>query len=900
MPKTLAFLPIFILCMTTIMGCGHTTKLQSKNSDDTRPTFRSETPALEEGYAKLRKQQISDVSYHLDVDLTGKIQFKGTTTLNFEFHDVGSSPLTIDFDSGEILEAQLNGQSIETQYERWFITIPSTNLKPGRNALTIRYQKPYSNTGNGLHQYIDAKTQRRYVYTNFEPYNANKLFPHFDQPNIKATYNLKVKAPSDWEVISARRESNTTQNATHTEWKFPETLAFSSYLFPLHAGPYVKWESDGKIPLRLFARPEIQDKINTEDWFPYTKQLFAFFETYYDSPYPFEKYDQIVVPEFNAGAMENVGAVTFNESLIRSKNKTQEETLTLTYVIAHEMAHMWFGNLVTMDWWDDLWLNESFATYMGMLAVAEATDIEGVWDVFYTKGKRGAYHADQLPTTHPVSMPINTTAEAFANFDRITYSKGASILKQLPFYIGDEAFRAGIANYLTNHSYDNARFEDFIRSLEASSAQDLSSWSDKWLKSAGLNTIQAEFRCKHETLTSLKLRQSAPQEHPTLREQKVKISLIAFDKTGQANETVFTAKYAGKSTAIKVPNNHACPDLVYPNVQDMGYVKVLLDSKSQNTLRSHLHAVDNDLLRTMLWDSVWDGVLDFETPILKYIDFVSANIEKETNLKSINRISSNMIRAYSFISRLEVSNPENAKDYRNARRNIEKLFLSLLQNAAPGSDEQKHHFKNWVKVSHTAPPLDQIADILTRENAIETIDLDRLDIKGLDIDQNLRWQMLLTLNKHGHQKAKTLTENERQRDKSNQGKLMALASQSVRPDERQKRQDLTSFIDPLSTRNLNDNRTIIQHLFPSSQLQLQKQLLDTIIEIGEKAKDLQPEMFMSQYSRLFLGYCSQKSIDKITRYIEALDKKHVALLKGLRAANHENVTCVTLGKSHEQ
>ncbi len=879
---------IFVICV--LSACDRSTEkytqdsIEGKHSDMRQSAFgrRENSPGLSESYAAFRKKQIADIHYEIDVDVNRAQSFMGRVGIHFDYTNVNNMPVTVDFDAGEISSVLVNGKEVTWTYDQWFISFPADTFNQGKNTLFIEYERPYSDSGNGLYQYVDGKTGRRYLYSNFEPYNANKLFPHFDQPNLRATFDVSVNAPSEWHVITSTRESEVIDKGEYNRWLFPTSANMPSYIFPLHAGPYYMWESEGAVPLRLFARQEMAEYVAAENWFLYTEQSFGFFNQYYDYPYPFKKYDQIIVPDFNAGAMENLAAVTFAERLVSRGKKTEQGNLRIANIIAHEMAHMWFGNLVTMDWWSGLWLNESFATYMGNLAVSQSSDFKNVWLNFHIGMKQWAYYSDKLPTTHAIDLPIHNTTEAFTNFDGITYGKGASVLKQLPFFIGEENFRKGVAQYIKKHEYGNTALNDFMSEIEYAAQVDLSSWTEDWLYKPGLNTIKAEFECDDaEHLSKLSIVQTAPESHPTLRQQRVGISLYDFQEDGSFKEVFLMAEYSGAETALSFVEPLACPELVFPNAEDMAYVKVSLDKKSQATLIEYLHGIKDEMVRLMLWESVWEAVKDKELSLSEYVDFVSINLTGEKNEKSLERIIFNLIRAYDYATRLALGEPS----YLLARQKIESLIHAKLVQMAPGSDIQKHYFDKYLAVVHSQKALGELRGLLSGENTID----------GLALDQDMRWQMILRLNQYGYKDYIGLAEKEIQKDESNAGKLMEIAAEVIRPDGNVKQRWLDILGSHNSGLKFGEERSAMKNLFPSSQAAIQEQYLTQLIQLAKDTLPNKSDQFANQFSRLFLGLCSEKSRE-ILQALIAESSESPILVKGLKQALFENKQCLALGE----
>ena len=559
--------------------------LSSCSSTDTKLTtakLRDKSEFLSGEYARQRAAQISNVDYRLSLNIGHTSDtFSGSNTITFDLEKRNNQPLTIDFEEGEIESVTVNGQAAAFAFDKWFITIPQQQLVNGQNTLVINYSRKYSTDGSGFHRFVDPKNQEVYLYTDFEPYDANRLFPHFDQPDLKARYTLDVMAPSHWQVISTTRETRIENKGDLKHWYFPISAKISSYVFALHAGNYAVWEDSFEdIPLRLFARRSLAENVKIDDWFIPTKQSFKFFNEYFDIRYPFGKYDQIIAPDFNSGAMENVAAVTFNESYVSRGEKSTRARMNLANTIAHEMAHMWFGDLVTMRWWNGLWLNESFATYMANLAIDQASDFTNTWDYFYTGMKQWAYRSDDSVNTHAIELEVPTTGDAMTNFDGITYGKGAAVLKQVHHYLGKDEFRTGVSNYLKKFAYKNTDLDDFMTELGKAAGKDLSQWTQDWLYQPGLNTIEASYRCENGKIASFTLEQSAPKSYPTLREQRVQVGLYNYRQKSMALTDKIAVTYKGKSTQVSDTIGKACPDLVYPNEGDWGYVKVNLDQQS--------------------------------------------------------------------------------------------------------------------------------------------------------------------------------------------------------------------------------------------------------------------------------------------------------------------------------
>lgn len=854
----------------------------------THHTQRSDNPYLGNDFASFRKKQIVDVDYQLAIQLDAEREiFNGQVTLNFELASGNNDPITIDFYSGKIHQVKVNGEQVAVDYEQWFFTLPAALFNPGKNKVEVAYETKYSTLGEGLHRYQDKQTGNVYLYTNFEPFSANKFFPHFDQPNLKARYTLTVTAPARWHVISATRETDVTQVGDVRHWAFPQTAKIPSYIFPLHAGDYVVWEDNsGVVPLRLFARKELAEYVVPSEWFNYTHASFEFFNEYFEFPYPFGKYDQLIVPEFNWGAMENLGAVTFSEKFVTRGTRTEAEKISLSSVIAHEMAHMWFGNITTMDWWNGLWLNESFATYMAYLAIARTGQVEGAWETFYSRIKQWAYLTDQQVTTHPIELPVNTTSEAFSNFDGITYGKGASVLKQLPHYLGEENFRRGVANYLKKFSYSNTTLDDFVNELGKASDKDLTEWTKTWLFETGLNSIQAHYSCTpdRQWLNQLSLAQTAPKNYPTLREQTVQVGLFRID---DKNEAVTLARipvtYRGANTRVDIPAQTPCPDLIYPNLDDWGYVKVLLDHASRATLTQHLSAFKDDSLRLMLWETFWDGVQDAHIPLTTHVDFALQNLAVETNLKIIERVANTLDWSYDYFTALAAPD----KNFQFERQAIEEFFWQQTHTRNAETDRKKIFFEKFIVTAHTEKALDNLRSLLHEHQTVP----------GLKIDQDLRWQILLRLNQFEHRDYAALSADEMNRDNSQRGIQSALAAEAIRPDPEVKQLWLERIFTQDKTHSLDQQRTVMQNLFPVEQNGLRAQFSSLILSrSGSMDASTDDQSFKNIGTYLAPNTCTRTSANQLAAVKDQLTEQRPILGKSYRIAHHENLRCLRIGE----
>ncbi|NQY49345.1 MAG: aminopeptidase N [Colwellia sp.] len=865
-----------------LSGCEQaSTTTQVKNSSSASTSIvRMKSESLNATYAEMRAKQISDVSYDLHVKIDNKSEsFSGSTTLNFELIENNQNDVTIDFDEGTIKSLTVNGKQVNFSYEKWFITIPAAELTPGKQSIIIDYERAYSTDGSGFHRFVDPKNGEVYLYTDFEPYDANRLFPHFDQPDLKASYKIEVTAPAHWQIISATRETSISENGDTKVWSFPASAKFSSYVFSLHAGNYAVWEDDFEgMTLRLFARQSLAEYVKTDEWFIPTKQSFAFFNKYFDVKYPFGKYDQIVAPDFNAGAMENVAAVTFSEGYIARGEKSTSARMSLANVIAHEMAHMWFGDLVTMRWWNGLWLNESFATYMANLAIAEASDFENNWDVFYSGTKQWAYRTDDSVNTHAIELPVASTGVALSNFDGITYGKGASVLKQLPYYLGEENFRVGVSTYLKKFSYQNTDLEDFIGELGKAAGKDMTQWTQDWLFNAGLNTIKVNYQCSEGKISEFAIKQTAPEGYPTLREQRVQIGLYNVNADGNAMSLTSATPimYKGATTKIKEVIGQVCPDLVYPNEADWGYVKVDLDEKSLASAQKHINAIDNATMRLMLWQSLSDSVRDANLAADQLVNFAMANIEGETDYNVTRKIASTLTSALNYLT---VATRLEQNDYSVLYMEVEDLYLDLLEKAEAGSDFQKLWYSRYVRVSKTAKHLDNLKNILNGE----------LSFDGITIDQDKRWSLVAKMNRYQHGNYQALLTSEATKDITDSGVKSAIYAEVLRPEAEVKAKWFNVVINNPDKLKLSTLRYIMWGLFPSEQQALEAPYKAKILAHIPKLNEGSDLGLLESFAGSMLpSQCTPASEVELAQLIKEYSEMKPQVLKAVKAS-HQNI-----------
>jgi aminopeptidase N len=676
-----------------------------------------------------RKATVQSHSYEIALDLTtGSETFASTTVVRFSAKPGAST--FIDAITRTVRSVTLNGVALDPAVVADGVRIQLDGLA-AENVLEVVADAAYTNTGEGLHRFVDPVDGEVYLYSQFEVPDSRRVFAVFEQPDLKATFQFTVTAPARWQVVSNSPTPEPVVSGEGATWTFPATPLLSSYVTAIVAGPYavVRDElvsSDGRvIPLGIFSRKSLSQYLDADYIFEKTRQGFAYYEAQFKYPYPFEKYDQLFVPEFNAGAMENAGAITFTETYVFRSKVTDAVKERRVGTILHELAHMWFGDLVTMKWWNDLWLNESFAEWASTLATAEATEWHEAWTTFQTMEKSWAYRQDQLPSTHPVVATINDLEDVQVNFDGITYAKGGSVLKQLVAWVGLPAFMEGVGNYFVKHAFGNTELSDLLIELEATSGRSLGEWSKLWLETAGVNTLRPEIETTPDgTITSFTVVQSADPDYPTLRPHRLAIGFYGLHDGALTRDHRVEIDVDGARTVVTELVGLARPALVLVNDDDLAYAKIRLDAESLAVAMKHLADIHNPLARSLVWGAAWDATRDAETRASDYVQLVLANIAKESESTTIRTTLSQLTTA----ARYYVDPATRAATIEH----IADGLWHLAERATAGSDAQFQFVKFFANTASTSAHAATLAGLVSGAVALD----------GLEIDTDLGWELL--------------------------------------------------------------------------------------------------------------------------------------------------------------
>ncbi|MCY0958925.1 aminopeptidase N [Streptomyces sp. H27-H5] len=747
--------------------------------------------------AQQRAKLLTVDSYEIELDLSGAQEggtYPSVTTVRFDSAEAGAETF-IDLVAPAVHEVVLNGRALDVAAVFRDSRIALDHLVAGANELRVVADCAYTNTGEGLHRFVDPVDQQAYLYTQFEVPDARRVFASFEQPDLKATFRFTVTAPEGWTVVSNSPreipEGAEAADAKDDVWRFEPTPRISSYITALIVGPYHAVHSsyegpDGQsVPLGIYCRPSLAEFLDADAIFDVTRQGFDWFQEKFAYDYPFAKYDQLFVPEFNAGAMENAGAVTIRDQYVFRSKVTDAAYEVRAETILHELAHMWFGDLVTMEWWNDLWLNESFATYTSIAcqAYAEGSKWPHAWTTFANSMKTWAYRQDQLPSTHPIMADIRDLDDVLVNFDGITYAKGASVLKQLVAYVGMDAFFKGVQAYFKAHAFGNTRLSDLLGALEETSGRDLTAWSKAWLETAGINILRPEVETDVQgVITAFAVRQEAPalpagaKGEPVLRPHRIAVGLYDLRDGLLVRSDRIELDIDGELTAVPELVGRARPTVVLLNDDDLSYAKVRLDEISLANVTAHLGDFTESLPRALCWASAWDMTRDGELATRDYLALVLSGIGKESDIgvvQSLHRQVKLAIDLYADPAWRE----QGLADWTEAT-------LEHLRAAAPGSDHQLAWARAFAATARTEGQLTYLSALLDGSAEIE----------GLAVDTDLRWAFLERLVTTGVLDEPAIAA-ELERDATAAGERHAATARAARPTAEAKAQAWASVVE---------------------------------------------------------------------------------------------------------
>ncbi len=887
------------LCGVLLLtGCAPDRSEQTADSGQ-----RPAQAGLNQATAELRSRQLDELDYQLSIELNDRGEpFSGTIGINFTLTPQGQ-PLTIDFTGGAVSRVTANGSELAFDYNGWFISLDEAQLVAGANQLEIDYSHPYSSDGAGLYYFTDPADGRVYTYSDLEPYDANRIMPLFDQPDLKAPFALTVTAPAHWEVISNQRESAIEQLGHQRRWLFPAGRQQSSYVFALHAGEYAQVElepyraGDLEIPLRLFSRQSLRDHLPVAEWQQITHHGFAFFNDFFGIDYPFGKYDQLAVPDFNSGAMENIGAVTFNDSYccLPGERSLSEQSFFKNAVL-HELAHMWFGNLVTLAWWDDLWLNESFAEIAGYFALEALADSDAAREQLRTdflwQRKTWGYRDDDYITSHPIRGELTHTDGVRSAIDGITYAKGGAVLRQLRAKLGDDTFIAAIRAYIAQHSYANSRYDDLLAAFTAAAGEPLDDWSQSWMKTIGVNRVSADSQCSDGQISHFSLHQSSGSNSELLRSHHLDIALYSRGDDGQLREQRHRTVLSGASVAIDELIGASCPLLVLPNATDIAFIKVNLDPARVAALPSLLAEIDSPLQRSLVWIALADSVIDGNSSAGDYIELALAQLPIERDLQLLTGITQTLGQIDSYLQRIAASDSQSAAGELLAllRERGRQLALAGIngQLAAAEPLAQRLWFDFYRGISD--------ASQLTQMQGW----LDSNAIGRRPLDQRERWLLLALLGQFGGEQIDAQIEAEAAADPSARGHRFYLRAKAASADNDHKLKAVSQVANPASSDSLANRRALLAGvryaMFDgASNQQLVGLLVDRILSASDQltagveeyaARALLPNSYT----------CTAQWSARISNRLAAYSRASPALINALKESRQNNQRCLVVKK----
>lgn len=753
---------------------------------------------LKQVEAAERSQILKVESYKIDLDVTtGAETFLVKTTIKFAGLKPGATTF-IDCVGKRVISAKLNGADFDPKFDGESIFLPAIAVD---NTLEIEHEGIYSHSGEGLHRFVDPADDEVYLYTQFETGDARRMYACFDQPDQKATFAISTITPKHWEVISNYGiESTKDLDGDRKHIQFAKSQVISTYVTAIVAGAYTsvhdEYKGEKTIPLGIYARKSFFQYVDADQIFEVTKRGFAFFEKTFGLAYPFGKYDQIAVAEYNWGAMENVGCVTFHEDVLIFRSKVTERSyISRATTIHHEMAHMWFGDLVTMKWWQDLWLNESFAEWASYVSVSASTNYKHAWTEFNSVRKNWAYRADQLTSTHPIAVEMEDLDDVRTNFDGISYAKGASVLQQLVAHVGSDNFITGLRKYFAKHAYKNTELSDLITELQAASGKDLTAWVATWLRTAGVNTLRPVVALDGDNYASVAIKQEVPPMpvgSKELRPHHLFIGLFDIKDGALVRRESIEIDIAGELTEITELTGKKSADLLLVNDHDQTYAKLRFDDRSVETMKKYLGKLDDSLARGLIWASLWDSTRDGELSASDYIEIALNALQGESDISMIAATFAQIDTAiWAYVA------PKNRDAIRLAVGNAAE---ALLDGAKPGSDAQLQYARAFTNNAITPSHYERVKAMLNGS------------VDGLVMDTDLRWYLFLCGVKRGIFGVSDI-QAEEDRDKTAHGKQYVAYAHAALPNREAKvaafksitTDDLSNTIHSYKCRGFNEN-----------------------------------------------------------------------------------------------
>ncbi|HEV2704857.1 MAG TPA: M1 family aminopeptidase [Pyrinomonadaceae bacterium] len=737
--------------------------------------------------ARRRAAHYRDISYALDVSLEpGAQMLKGKATIGVTL-DLSAGDLVLDWRvvdkpseaRARVRNIEANGAQVaDAVFADEHIHIPRTHLRAGANRLTLEFESPVSAAGSAVTRYLDREDGAEYVYTLFVPSDASTFFPCFDQPDLKARFRLTLNTPSHWKAISNTAAEAVTTSGTSSLWRFRQTEPISTYVFAFAAGPFTEFADEAsQQATRLFVRRSKAERARRElaEIFRINREGTRFFENYFDYKFPFTKYDLVVLPEFAYGGMEHAGATFLREeSVLFPSDPTAADIAARAELILHELAHQWFGDLVTMRWFDDLWLKEGFATFMAYKAIEEVLPQLDAWKVFHLRTKPLAYLTDVTKGTTPIFQEIPNLSAAKSAYGNIVYRKAPSLLRQAEFYLGATEFQHAVRAFVKEHAFANAEWGDLVRAFERATGQRLTRWAESWVRRRGLPDIRISWQASTDglRLTRFILEQRDALGEGTTWPMRMKILLASAD--GRPDEVLNVRINGGGARQVRQALGKRRPAFVFANYEDYAYGRFLLDAESRRYLIEHLGEVEDEFLRALLWGSLWESVREAELAPTDYINLVIRLAPRERDEVTLQTLLSRAQTAYTrYLSA--------AQQRAVAPRLEQTIYERMMKAETPGLSIT--YFRAYREIATTREALDRLVDVLEG----------RLKVPGMTLRPRDRFDLLRALVAAGDARSGALLARESEADKSDDARRYAYAARAARPDAASKRRYFDAY-----------------------------------------------------------------------------------------------------------
>lgn len=886
-PKTLltAIMPI-----TTwfALALGYSSCQSLSRTNHTR-AVASGSQSLTLATARERRAQVKSVHYdtHIFVGKDSEM-FSGESRMEVSLHHQ-NHPLQIDLKAEKIESVIVNQKTIPLDYKNWYFEIPPSYLQ-AENTIVIRWEARHSDAG-GFHRFVDPEDNSTYLFTDLQPASAHTVFPCFDQPDIKGVFELSITHPSEWIAIGNQPRASVPvqdKNAAAVTTRFRPTPPLSTYLFFVGAGNYVTWTDQWKnIPLAIHARRSLQDRVDHKELFRLTKLGLDYFSALFDSPYPFLKYDHVFAPGLGPGAMENPGAVTMNESKIFDGPQPATTHADRANLVFHEMAHMWFGNLVTMTWWDDLWLNESFATYTAYLAQAEAQKSSYAWKSFFEE-KIWGYAEDQLITTHPIENSIEDVGSALNYFDGITYAKGAASLKQLHRFVGDAGFRIGIRNYFKKHAWKNTTRQDFTSEISKASGVNLDEWTRSWLQSSGPNSILTDFECgKGNSKKNVTIRaQSQVNQSGVHSPRATQVALLYRSSLGGVR-VKHSASLLFKDQIELRLEGQACPDAIFANYQDYDYALYPFDAKSLELYSRYLDEVRDPLIKKMIWNGFQQMEFEGRISSVQYLEIFSKFVAHEKDPE----ILASVIGLWAPIGRILNSSLTSAQRKVWGPR-VSQMARQRIESFRRVGDIELMWLDFYLSHAWDQNPKG------AESRFLERLLTDKL-WNGFQLDQERRWKALYRLSFNGHPKSAQWLIDEFKRDSSFDGEVAKFQAEVAFPNQSSKDASWKKLLGEDITWAIRHQAFADFHHpdYPELTRSRTSEFIELLIEKSERAQDMGWEL--ESFIELSPDDCSAEFVDALQTLLRERGDLHPLISHGLKKSADLHQRCVERRKKFD-